>query len=184
MEYNTFLKLPQLKNVGNIGEFKSKKALIKELKGNTRDEIEISGSALQEKEMAFFGYRFFDIKNLINHSYEKDSKKNLRDFLESNEIVYIKLKHKSEPNYNQIIAYKNFYLTELDFSDNDDVEGKVKFNEDYSSYTKNYWQERSFPNLQNVFNSFFKDNLKENKIKNKNFLLIKVLLNLWQTEKK
>lgn len=159
-DYNTFLNLPLLKDVGNIAEYKSKRATIKELKGNTKDEIEISGSALQEKELALFGYRFFDIRGLINHSYEKDSKKTLRDFLESNEIMYMSLKHKSEPNYNKIIAYRNFYPTELDFSDKNDVE-KVKFDKNISQYKTNYWQDASFPNMQTIFSSFFKEDLKE-----------------------
>ncbi|NMR33657.1 hypothetical protein HIO71_05480 [Chryseobacterium aquaticum] len=159
-DYNSFLDLPKLKDVGNIGEYNSKKAKIKELKSSNKDEIEITGEALQEKELALFGYRLFDIKSIINHSYEKDSKKTLRDFLESNEIAFIKLKHKSEPNYNQVIVYRNFYPTEIDFSDNDDV-AKVKFNKDNSNYNNNYWKDESFPNMQTIFSSFFKEDLKE-----------------------
>ncbi|WP_235815385.1 hypothetical protein [Chryseobacterium sp. Hurlbut01] len=149
-----------MKDVGNIGEYNSKKAKIKELKSSNKDEIEITGEALQEKELALFGYRLFDIKSIINHSYEKDSKKTLRDFLESNEIAFIKLKHKSEPNYNQVIVYRNFYPTEIDFSDNNDV-AKVKFNKDNSNYNNNYWKDESFPNMQTIFSSFFKEDLKE-----------------------
>lgn len=159
-DYNSFLDLPKLKDVGNIGEYNSKKAKIKELKSSNKDEIEITGEALQEKELALFGYRLFDIKSIINHSYEKDSKKTLRDFLESNEIAFIKLKHKSEPNYNQVIVYRNFYPTEMDFSDNNDV-AKVKFNKDNSNYNNNYWKDESFPNMQTIFSSFFKEDLKE-----------------------
>lgn len=159
-DYNGFLDLPALKNAGNIEEYRNNKATIKELKGSTKDEIEISGSALQEKELALFGYRLYDIKTIINHSYDKGSKKTLRDFLESNEMAFIKLKHKSEPNYNQVIVYKNFHPTELDFSDNNDVE-KVKFNKNISNYKTTYWQEASFPNMQTIFSSFFKEDLKE-----------------------
>lgn len=159
-DYNAFLDLPGLKNVGNIAEYKNKKATIKELKGNTKDEIEITGSALQEKELALFGYRLYDIKGIMNHSYDKGSQKTLRDFLESNEISFIKLKHKSEPNYNQVIVYKNFHPTELDFSDNNDVE-KLKFNKNISQYKTNYWEDASFPNMQTIFSSFFKEDLKE-----------------------
>ena len=159
-DYNSFLELPKLKSVGNIDEYKQKNTKIKELKSAAKDEIEITGEALQEKELALFGYRFFDIKGIINISYEKDSKKDLRDLLESNESAFIKLKHKSEPNYNQVIVYRNFYPTEIDFSDSNDVE-KVKFNKDNSNYTSNYWKGASFPNMQNIFSSFFKEDLKE-----------------------
>lgn len=160
-DYNSFLDLPDLKNAGNIEEFKNKKATIKELKGNKKDEIEISGSALQGKELALFGYRLYDIKTIINHSYDKDSDKTLRDFLESNETVFIKLKHKTEPDYNQVIIYKNFFPTELDFSDDNEVADKVKFNKNISQYKTGYWQDASFPNMQAVFSSFFRDRLKE-----------------------
>lgn len=160
-DYNSFLDLPKLKNVGNIDEYKARNATIKELKGRTKDEIQISGTALQEKEMAFFGYRLYDIRTIINHAYEKNSKKALRDFLESNEKAFIKLKHKSEPDYNQIIVYRNFYPTELDFSDEKKIENEVKFDKNSSQYTKNYWQDSSFPNMQAIFSSFFKDDLKE-----------------------
>lgn len=159
-DYNSFLELPKLKSVGNIEEYKQKNTKVKELKGTSKDEIEITGEALQEKEFAFFGYRFFDVRGIINISYEKDSKKTLRDLLESNEIAFIKLKHKSEPNYNQVIIYKNFYPTELDFSDNNNVT-KVKYDKDISNYKTNYWQDGSFPNMQTIFSSFFKDHLKE-----------------------
>jgi len=159
-DYNSFLELPKLKSVGNVEEFKQKNTRVKELKSQTKDEIEITGEALQEKEFALFGYRFFDVRGIINVSYEKDSKKTLRDLLESNEIAFIKLKHKSEPNYNQVIIYRNFSPTELDFSDSNDVT-KVKYDKDMSNYKTNYWQDPSFPNMQTIFSSFFKEDLKE-----------------------
>jgi len=159
-DYNSFLDLPKLKSVGNIEEYKQKNTRVKELKGTNKDEIEITGEALQEKEFAFFGYRFFDVRGIINISYEKDSKKNLRDLLESNEIAFIKLKHKTEPDYNQVIVYRNFHPTELDFSDKNDVE-KVKYDKDISNYKTSYWQDASFPNMQTIFSSFFKEDLKE-----------------------
>lgn len=159
-DYNSFLDLPKLKSVGNIEEYKQKNTKVKELKGTTKDEIEITGEALQEKEFAFFGYRFFDVRGIINISYEKDSKKTLRDLLESNEIAFIKLKHKTEPNYNQVIVYRNFHPTELDFSDENDVE-KVKYDKNVSNYKTKYWQDASFPNMQTIFSTFFKENLKE-----------------------
>jgi len=159
-DYNSFLDLPKLKSVGNIEEYKQKNTRVKELKGISKDEIEITGEALQEKEFALFGYRLFDVRGIINISYEKDSKKTLRDLLESNEIAFIKLKHKSEPDYNQVIIYRNFHPTELDFSDKNDVE-KVKYDKDISNYKTNYWKDPSFPNMQTIFSSFFKEDLKE-----------------------
>jgi hypothetical protein len=93
-------------------------------------------------------------------SFEKGSEKSLKDFLEYNEVAFVKLKHKSEPDYNQIILYNNFYPSELNFSNDDYIE-KVKFDKENSNYKTQYWQEPSFPNMQTIFSSFFKDDLKE-----------------------
>lgn len=166
-DYGNSLQLPKLKNVGNPEEYKTKKNTIKELKGTLKDQIEVTGAALQEKEFSLFGFRFFDIRSILNLSFEKGSEKTLKDFLEYNELVFVKLKHKSEPNYNQIILYNNFYPTELSFNNEDDIE-KVKFNKDNSSYQTKFWQESSFPNMQTIFSAFFKDDLKEQPNKTKN----------------
>lgn len=159
-DYSNSLELPKLKNVGNPEEYKTKRNTVKELKGEHKDQIEITGVALQDKEFSFFGYRFYDIKTILNMSFEKGSEKTLKDFLEYNELVFVKLKHKSEPNYNQITLYTNFYPTELSFSNDNDIE-KVKFDKDNSNYKTSYWQDSSFPNMQTIFSSFFKGDLKE-----------------------
>ncbi|TZF96016.1 hypothetical protein FW781_11310 [Chryseobacterium panacisoli] len=159
-DYSNSLELPKLKNVGNPEEYKTKRNTIKELKGERKDQIEVTGAALQDKEFSFFGYRFYDIKTILNMSFEKGSEKTLKDFLEYNELVFVKLKHKSEPNYNQITLYTNFYPTELNFSNDNDIE-KVKFDKDNSNYKTSYWQDSSFPNMQTIFSSFFKGDLKE-----------------------
>lgn len=159
-DYASSLEVPEMKNVGNIEEYKRKNTKFKELKGERKDEVEITGEYLQKKEFALFGFRFFDLKGILNIAFEKNSKKALRDLLEYNEISFLKLKHKSEENYNQLIAYSNFYSTELDFSNDNDIE-RVKFKKDYSSYTTKFWEQPSFPNMQTIFSSFFKDDLKE-----------------------
>ncbi|MFC3159831.1 hypothetical protein SAMN05443633_106195 [Chryseobacterium arachidis] len=161
LSYDSSLQLPDIKDAGTILDYKQKKnTRIKELKSDKKDMMEISGEALQKKEFAFLGYRFFDLKSTINISYDKDSKKTLRDFLEFNEVAYLKVKHKSEPEYNQLINYNNFYPTELSFKNEKDLE-KVKFDTDNSNYSTNYWQDSSFPNMQTVFSTFFQNRLKE-----------------------
>ncbi|NIF05667.1 hypothetical protein F3J23_09440 [Chryseobacterium sp. Tr-659] len=154
------LRLPELKYVGNPEEYKTKRNVIKELKGDQKDQIEVTGAALQQKEFSLFGFRLFDIKTILNMSFEKGSEKTLKDFLEYNEVISMKLKHKSEPEYNQIITYNNFYPKELSFSDDNDIE-RVKFNKDYSNYSNPYWNTPSFPNMQTIFSNFFKGDLKE-----------------------
>lgn len=159
-DYGSSLQIPKLKNVGNPEEYKTKKNTIKELKGDRKDQIEVTGQALQEKEFSLFGFRFFDIRTILNMSFEKESGKTLKDFLEYNEVAFVKLKHKSEPDYTQIILYNNFYPTEMSFNNEDDIE-KVKFKNNQSNYKTPFWKEASFPNMQTIFSSFFKDDLKE-----------------------
>lgn len=159
-DYGNSLQIPKLKKLGNPEEYKTKRNLIKELKGDRKDQIEVTDGILQEKEFSFFGYRFYDIKTILNMSFEKGSEKTLKDFLEYNELIFVKLKHKSESNYNQITGYTNFYPTEFSFNNDNDTE-KVKFDKDTSNYKTPYWKEPSFPNMQTIFSSFFKGNLQE-----------------------
>ncbi|MBB4806781.1 hypothetical protein HNP38_002077 [Chryseobacterium defluvii] len=159
-DYDSSLEVPEMKNVGNLQEYKKKNAKFRELKGNRKDELEITGEYLQKKEFAFLGFRFFDLRGILNIAYEKDSKKTLRDLLEYNEISFLKLKHKSEESYNQLIAYNNFYTTEVNFSNENDID-KVKFDTDKSNYKNSFWTDSSFPNMQTIFSSYFKGDLKE-----------------------
>ncbi|WP_312398251.1 hypothetical protein [Chryseobacterium sp.] len=160
-DYDQFLEIPKIKDVGNVDEYKkNKNTVFKELKGDRKDEVEVTGEFLQKQEFALFGYRFFDFRTILNIAYEQNSKKTLQDLLEYNEIEFLKMKHKSEAEFNSIATYSNFYPTELDLGNDDSVE-KVKFNTDNSNYTSKYWENKDFPNMQQIFSSFFKDDLKE-----------------------
>lgn len=159
-DYANSLDLPKLKYVGNPDELKIKNKNIKELKGDLKDQIEITSGMAQDEELGFLGFRFYDFRRIYNMSFEKDSEKTLKDFLEYNEVIFMKLKHKSEPEYNQLALYNNFYTTEFSFSNDNDIK-KVRFNKSSSNYQTSYWKDPSFPNMQSVFSSFFKDSLKE-----------------------
>ena len=157
-DYKSFLQIPDLKKIGNLEKYENKNTVIKELKGSDRDQVEISGEFLKEKEFALFGYRLYDITNVLNISFEKDSKKQLRDLQEYNQVSAIKIRHKSEPAYNQIMYHQNFYPTEIDLADEKNI-GDVKFDKDKSNFTEKYWENTSFPDLQLIFSSFFKEDL-------------------------
>lgn len=159
--YTSFLKLPALKKVSELEELKSRKSLkYKELKSQNKDEVEFSRDAFKDREINFLGYRFYDVTTILNMSFEKDQEKSIKSFLEYNEIQYLKVKHKSEPEYNQFIIYGNFYPTEMSFKTDDEVE-KVKFKADNSNYTSEFWNTEGFPNMLPVFNKYYKDTMKE-----------------------
>lgn len=112
-DYGNSLNLPKLKHIGNPEDYKTRITEIKELKGDRKDEIEISRGVLMEKEFTFLGYRFYELRTILKLSFEKGSAKTLKDFMEYNELAFMKIKHKSEPNPNQISVYSNFHPTEL-----------------------------------------------------------------------
>lgn len=158
-DYGVFLKIPKIKNIGNVDGFRNMKDVIfKELKSEKKDQIELT-QIINDEEIGLFGYRISDAKNVLNLAYEPNSRKELRDLLEYNRIEFLKLKHKSEPQYNDIAIYNNFYPSDIDFG-NEKTE-KMQFDINSSHYTSNYWQDPSFPNMQPVFSSFFKEDLKE-----------------------
>lgn len=159
--YEAFLDVPRLKYVSDLEDLKdNKKYKYKELKAFNKDEIEFSRESLKEKEFNFLGYRFFDVNTLLNLSFEQNQEKNVKSFLEYNEIKSIKIKHRSEPEYNQLVVYGNFYPTEMTFKDDDEVE-KVKFKISNSNYTSEFWNTDGFPNMLPVFNKYYQDNMKE-----------------------
>ena len=93
-----------------------------------------------------------------------DSRKLYRDLVEYSDNRKLKLKHKSETNFNQLIIQRNFYPTEIEYAESDKMP-EVKFRTANSSYRTKFWQNEGFPNLQKVFQNFFKNDLKE--VKNK-----------------
>lgn len=161
-DFNQTLDLPDVRKLGNIEEYYANKngVKVKELKKQNSTEIEVSGENLQNKEMALLGYRFFDFRSILNISFEKDSPKKIKNFLEYNELNYLKIKHKSEQDYNQLINYTNFYPTEISFSDENNIK-KVPFSKRSSHYKNEFWKAEGFPNMQEVFGDFFKEQLKE-----------------------
>jgi hypothetical protein len=159
-DFSSGLEIPRLKYVGNPEEYKTGKNNIKELKGDKIDQIEIIDRIGSEKGSSFLGITVYDYKKIITISFEKESGKTLRGFLQYSDVKYVKIKYKEKPDPDQLALYNNFYVTEFSFSNDKDIK-KVKFNKSSSNYQTSYWQDSSFPNMQTVLSSFFKDDLKE-----------------------
>ncbi|MDQ1098360.1 MULTISPECIES: hypothetical protein [Chryseobacterium] len=160
LSYTAGLEIPELKYLGKPEVYKTGKNTIKELKGDQSDQIEILDRIGSEKGFSFLGVTIYDHKKIINLSFEKGSGKTLRDLLEYSEIRSSKIKLKEKPNPSQLELYNNFYVTEFNFTNDDDIK-KVNFNKSRSNYQKPYWQDPSFPTMQPVFSSFFKEDLRE-----------------------
>ncbi|MBW8358675.1 MAG: hypothetical protein K0M63_02595 [Weeksellaceae bacterium] len=159
--YEGFLQVPGLDEIGRIKDHKSngKKNGYKEIQGIEETRMQIHRAALQEKGYTIFGYSFYDFEYLNSVSFTKGSM-DLKDFTEFDEKLNFKIKHKSEPEFHQMIKYSKFIPVEVSFS-NAPATSKLKLNPKKSSYTYEYWKAKGFPNMQPVFESFFKDSLKE-----------------------
>ncbi|WP_294283224.1 hypothetical protein [uncultured Chryseobacterium sp.] len=158
-DYGMFLNIPKIKEIQNMDGYRNMKDIkFKEVKSEKKDLIELM-EITNDEEIGLFGYRISDSRNVLDLAFIPDSKKELRDLLEYSSIKFIKIKHKSEPQYNEIAIYGNFYPTDIDFGN--EKTDKVQFDINSSHYTSNYWEEPSFPNMQPVFSSFFKEDLKE-----------------------
>ncbi|WP_449388985.1 hypothetical protein [Chryseobacterium lineare] len=160
LSYTAGLEIPRLKYLGNPEEYKTGKNNIKELKGDKSDQIEIIDRIGSEKGSSLLGITIYDYRKIINISFEKESEKTLRDFLEYSDLRYSKIKYKEKPDPNELALYNNFYVTEYSFGNDNDIK-KVRFNKSNSNYQTSYWEDPSFPNMQKIFSSFFKDDLKE-----------------------
>lgn len=159
-DFVSSLKLPDLQYAAKIDEYLEKRKNAKEVKNGKNDAVELKVEGLQNKEFSLFGYRFYDLQTVINYGYETDSKKTLRDLTSSGEVFFMKIKHKSEPEFSQVNIYRNFYVSELNYSDDVKIDD-VKFDKDQSNYSSEFWKTQDFPNMQPIFSKFFKDDLKE-----------------------
>jgi len=162
-EFLAFMQVPDIKWVGNVDQYKKSKNMVyQEVKSRKIDKIEIKDVQYPEKDIAFLGYHFLYARNIINITYNRDSRKTLEDLLEYNQNRSMKLKYKSEPNYNILHIYANFYPTSFDSGDHKD-DHKIKFDLDRSYYTSKYWEDPSFPDMRTVLDSFQKGDLTEQK---------------------
>ena len=160
MVYTGFLKLPELERIGKMQEQKTNpKNKYKEVSNDDITMMQLNSAALQEKPFSIFGYSFYDFVYKSTVNFTKGSV-NLRDFTGYNEQLAFKLKHKSEPDFHQMIKYATFIPQEIGFTDKPES-NKVKLDPAKSSYSERYWEEVGFPNMQPVFSSFSGEGLHE-----------------------
>lgn len=156
-----YMHVPQMKWIGNIERYKkNRKAVFHESESGGTNKIEIKEERFQEKELAMLGFHFSDVKNSTHIAYSRNSQKQPQDLLEYRETSSMKLKYKNEPKYNVINVYTNFYPTALGSGDHKD-DHKIKFDLDTSYYTSKYWEDPSFPDIQDVLDTFLKEELIE-----------------------
>lgn len=160
-DYSIYMHLPQIKRIEGTNPYKKTKNMVfHKMEGSQRDEIEIKEERLQEKELAILGVHVSDVKYSTRIAYTRNSRKQPEDLLQYNESSTMKLKYKKEQMYNVVNVYTNFYPTAFDSGD-EKHEDEIKFDLNTSYYTSKYWENPSFPDMQNALASFLKEELKE-----------------------
>lgn len=158
--YTGFLKLPELERVGKMQEYKTApKSKYKEVSNNGYTMMQYNSTQLQDKPFNIFGYSFYDFVYNRTVSFTEGSL-NLRDFTSYTEQLDFKLKHKSEPDFHQMIKYATFIPQEISFTDKPKATN-VRLDPSRSFYNERYWEETGFPNMQPVFSSFSGQGLNE-----------------------
>lgn len=157
-DYNAFLEIPNLKSAGNYKTYKKTNKSFKELKGIDNDILEQNLGG-DDHVLSLFGYKISFKGYRKNIAFTKNSDKTIQDILNYNEVKKIEVKHKTEENFTDVTSYENFYVTEVDYN-NDKKLKNVSFKKNKSNFTEKYWDNPYFPNLQIVFSSYFRDDLK------------------------
>ena len=146
----------------NLSAYKknSKDFTYKETSTTNKDMIELKATRFDDKIKKILGYWFTQAKGDYVLSYDKASKRQIRDFIDARILISVKVKRRVEPEFHQMQVYQNFYATDLSYG-NQEVKNKVKFKH-YQSYYKNqYWNSDDFPKMTNVLNNFYKGKFEE-----------------------
>jgi hypothetical protein len=74
--------------------------------------------------------------------------------------IRFSMKHKSEENNNDVVLYTEFIPISYEYVKPKD---DIGFSKNKSSYQESYWQDSNFPNTIDIFSSFFKNDIEEQK---------------------
>lgn len=155
--FDGVLKMPNMKLLNNIEKEGLKKIYNPEKKQTI---IEINDSALTEKEFRIFGYVFTEFKEDEIYNFEGTSiqPNRLTNYSKS---YSLKLKHKSENEFSNILNVSNFYVSDIMFQNKDELEKGVSFNREKSNYTSDFWKDDRFNSMYLFLSKRFKSNFQE-----------------------
>lgn len=146
----------------NLSAYKknSKDYTYNETSTTNKDVIELKATRFDDKIKKILGYWFTQAKADYILSYDKESKRHIRDFIDARVLISVKIKRRVEPEFHQMKVYQNFYATDLSYG-NQELKTITKFKH-YQSYYKNqYWNSDDFPKMTNVLNNFYKGKFEE-----------------------
>ncbi len=131
----------------------SKNYTVRQVKTTNKDLIEMKATRFDDKVKKLLGIWITQAKGDYILAFEKDSEKKLRDFLEARLLISAKMKFRSEPDFNDLKVYQNFFPTNLRYG-NDEIKTSVKFKTGNSYYSEKYWEKDNFPQLLQVISNF------------------------------
>jgi hypothetical protein len=143
--FSYMLNTVGMEGLENIEALKNdKKYEYKETTSSNKEVVELKFTKFGDKEKKFLGHRITDMSSYSFVSYLKNQKKTIKTLSEVFEEFNIKLKHKTEEDYNKIVVYNHFYPTEISFSNEKNV-AKVRYISSFTNFKDKYWEDDEFP---------------------------------------
>lgn len=160
-DFKMLMKLPNLDTAANLKNYiESDKYSFAEKTGES-EEINLTLKNIEDKETKFFGIIMDNVSREVYINYLSGASTENYPFNYLNKFSNtsgLNMKHKSEDNNNEIVLYTEFIPIQVAYSK---PENEVNFSKNKSNYKESYWQNEYFPNVINLFNSFFKDDIEE-----------------------
>lgn len=157
------MKLPKLDIAENIkGVMNNDKFSFNENKGEN-EEISLSKKNIESMNVSFLGFQLNNFSREIYAGYLTGASDKNYPFNYLNKFsntIRFSMKHKSEENNNDIVLYTEFIPVSYAYSK---PKEDVSFSKNKSSYKEPYWKDGNFPNTIDLFTSFFKNDIEEQK---------------------
>ena len=162
-DLKTQMKLPKLEAVENIkAVMDNGKYSFSENKQES-EKISLTKKNIESMNVNFLGFQMNNFSREIFANYLSGASLKNYPFNYLNKFsntIRFSMKHKSEENNNDVVLYTEFIPISYEYVKPKD---DIGFSKNKSSYQESYWQDSNFPNTIDIFSSFFKNDIEEQK---------------------
>ena len=162
-DFKTLMKLPKLEAAENIkAAMNNEKYSFSENKQDN-EEISLKKKNIESMNVNFLGFQMNNFSREIFANYLSGASLKNYPFNYLNKFsntIRFSMKHKSEENNNDVVLYTEFIPISYEYVKPKD---DIGFSKNKSSYQESYWQDSNFPNTIDIFSSFFKNDIEEQK---------------------
>ena len=162
-DFKTLMKLPKLEAAESIKAVMNNDKYSFSENKNENEEISLTKKNIESMNMNFLGFQMYNFSREIYVNYISEASLKNYPFNYLNKFsntIRFSMKHKSEENNNDIVLYTEFIPVSYIYNKPKD---DVSFSKNKSSYQESYWQDSNFPNTIDIFSSFFKNDIEEQK---------------------